>query len=129
MHAISHQTGNSASTPSAEESGFQTPYFQACDHNRFLELEVLLPGISPESVQVSVAAGDLIVVARQPRALRTNWSAANFEAVRHDYELRFHLGHEFDARRIRTKMQGGILKIRLPKAHRQWPAVHSRKGR
>jgi len=119
MRAISQQTGTSVNLPSVGESAFQTPYFQACDHSRFLELEVLLPGISPKSVQLSVAAGDLIVVARQPRAVRTNWAAANFEAVRHDYELRFHLGHDFDTRRIRTKMQGGILKVRLPKARRQ----------
>lgn len=129
MRATSHHPGGSAISVSDDESNRRIPYFQARDHSRFLELEVLLPGVSPPAVQVTVEARDLVVTARQPRPVRTNWQAAHFEAVQPDYELRFHLGQEFDTRRIRTKMQGGILKVRLPKARRQWPAARPRKGR
>lgn len=129
MRAISHHPTHSAKSLPTTEATVQTPYFQARDFNRYLELEVLLPGISADSVRILIEARDLVLVARQPRPVRANWQAAHFEAVQADYEMRFYLGHEFDARHIRTKFQGGILNVRLPKTRRQWPTARSRKAR
>lgn len=110
-----------ATAPASETSGdFRTPRFETRERARSVDLEVFVPGVAPEDVDLVVDEQDLVVIARKPHAVRRNWQAANFEAVQGDYQLRVHLGATVDARAIWGVLRDGILRIHLRrKAARQ----------
>ncbi len=98
---------------------FRQPRFETHEHERSVDLDVFVPNVTAENVDLVVEDQDLIVTARKPRAVRRNWQPANFEAVQSDYQLRVHLGAWVDPRAIWGVLRNGILKIRLGKRARQ----------
>jgi len=108
------------SSARAEAAAFRQPKFETRERSRTVDLEVFVPGVTPENVDLVVDNQDLVVTARKPHTVRRNWQSANFEAVQGDYQLRVHLGATVDPRAIWGVLRDGILKIRfLRKAARQ----------
>lgn len=97
----------------SEDAAFRKPHFEAHERSRTVDLDVFVPGVEPENVDLVVEDHDLVVTARKPHAVRANWQAANFEAVQSDYQLRIHLGGPVDPRAIWGVLRDGILKIHI----------------
>ena len=89
----------------------RTPRYETRERSRTVDLDVYVPGVTPEDVDLVVEDQNLIVTARKPHAVRRNWQAANFERVQGDYQLRVHLGTTVDPRAIWAVLRDGILKI------------------
>lgn len=94
------------------------PRFETHERSRAVDVDVFVPGVTPDQVDLVLDDRDLVVTARKPLPVRRNWQAANFEAVQHDYELRIRLGRTVNPRAIWGVLRDGILRIRLPKTAR-----------
>lgn len=103
------------SSHSAEAFPVRQPRFETRERSRTVDVEVFVPGVDPEDVDLVVQDQDLVVTARKPHAVRRNWQAANFERVQSDYQLRVHLGAGVDPRAIWAVLRDGILKIHIRK--------------
>jgi HSP20 family molecular chaperone IbpA len=99
------------SSARTESDSFRQPRFETRERSRTVDLDVFVPGVAPEDVDLVVDDSDLVVIARKPHAVRRNWQAANFEAVQSDYQLRVHLGAAVNPRAIWAVLRDGVLKI------------------
>jgi len=99
--------------------GYQKPRFACREKARTVDLEVFVPGVEAEAVELAVTADDeLVVTARKAMPVRPNFSSANFEAVQPHYQLRVQLGDQVDRRTIWAALRDGILTIHLKKTTR-----------
>jgi HSP20 family molecular chaperone IbpA len=99
------------STAPAGSTSFRQPRFETRERSRTVDLDVFVPGVVPEGVDLVVDDNDLVVIARKPHAVRRNWQSANFEAVQSDYRLRVRLGATVNPRAIWGVLRDGVLKI------------------
>lgn len=95
--------------------GYQKPRFACRDKTRSVDLEVFMPGVESDAVELSVVDDQLVVTARKTTRVRQNFHAANFEAVQQDYLLRVQLGTQVDQKSIWAALRDGILTIHLRK--------------
>jgi HSP20 family molecular chaperone IbpA len=99
----------------AEITSFRRPRFESRDTARTLDLEVFMPGVESDNVELVVDDRDLVVTARKAKPVRLNWQAAHFEAVQPDYQLRVRLQGETDLSRAWAALKHGILTIHIRK--------------
>lgn len=93
---------------------YRKPRFETRERSRTVDLDVFVPGVAAEDVDLMLENQELIVTARKKATpVRQNWQAANFEAVQSDYQLRVHLGATVDSRAIWGVLRDGILKIHI----------------
>jgi HSP20 family molecular chaperone IbpA len=96
------------------ESSFRKPQFETHERSRSVDLDVFVPGVAPEDVDLTVENQELVVTARKKASpVRQNWQASHFEAVQSDYQLRVHLGGTVEPRAIWGVLRDGILKIHI----------------
>lgn len=110
---------------SAEINGFRRPRFESRDTARTLDLEVFVPGVESDDVELVVDDRDLIVIARKNQAVRSNFQAAHFEAVQTDYQLRVRLEGDTDLSRAWAALKHGILTIHIRKKEAHLPLQFS----
>src|SRR4051794_35223935 len=83
-------------------------------------IEVDMPGVSKEGLEVTVQGNELTIIGR--RADQTPAGNAYYrESLDADYCRSFDLGPDVDTSKIRAEMQQGILKLHLPKSERVKP--------
>jgi len=83
-------------------------------------IEVDMPGVSKEGLEVTVEGNQLTIIGR--RADQTPVGNAYYrESFDADYCRSFDLGPDVDTSKIRAEMQQGILKLHLPKSERVKP--------
>ena len=104
-------------------SDYRRPHVEAHERPHTVDLEVFMPGVRPQEIDLVVDRRQLVVTARKQHPVRRNWQAANFEAVNFGYQLRVKLGRAVDPRSVLGVLRDGILKIRLRKHSKQSP-VH-----
>ena len=95
--------------------GYQKPRYECREKARSLDLEVFVPGVASDDVELAVTGDELVVTARKAVPVRQNFHSANFEAVQQDYRLRVQLRDQLDPQSIRGALRDGILTIRFRK--------------
>lgn len=109
----------------AELTSFRQPRFESHETARSLDLELYVPGVESDDVELLVEDHDLVVTARKSQAVRSNFQAAHFEAVQSDYQLRVRLQGETDLRRAWAALKHGILTIHIRKEKSDTPLQFS----
>lgn len=107
-----------SSVPS-DSAPFRKPRYETHERSRSIDLDVFVPGVEPENVDLVVEDHDLVVTARKPLKPCRNWQPANFGRAQSDYQLRVHLGAMVNPGAIWGVLRDGILKIHFRKAARQ----------
>ncbi len=95
--------------------GYKKPHFECREKARSLDLEVFVPGVESDDVELAVSGGELVVTARKALRVRHNFQSANFEAVQQDYQLRVQLRDQIDPQSIWAALRNGILTIHFRK--------------
>ncbi len=93
----------------------QRPRFACREKARSANLEVFVPGVAAEAVELAVSHDELVVTARKATHVRQNFRAAHIEAMQPDYQLRVQLGQQVDPKSIWGALRDGVLTIHLKK--------------
>jgi HSP20 family molecular chaperone IbpA len=80
-----------------------------------MKLEVFVPGVSADGVDIEAQGPDLLITARKSHYIRVNWSSLHLEGAQRDYQLRLRLGLIFDYSAMRAEIHNGILSVTVPK--------------
>jgi len=83
-------------------------------------IELDMPGVSKEGLEVTVEGNELTIIGRRTDRPPTG-EAYYRESLDADYCRSFDLGPDIDTSKIRAEMQQGILKLHLPKSERVKP--------
>ena len=84
----------------------------------FLELE--MPGVAKDGIEVTVEAGELTIVGRRSDA-QIQGEIVYQESRRGDYRRTFEIDPSIDTSKIQARMEQGVLRLTLPKAEQVKP--------
>ncbi|BET65986.1 hypothetical protein ASA1KI_09040 [Opitutales bacterium ASA1] len=79
-------------------------------------LEVLVPGVAKDAVELAVDQGELVVTARRRWKAPEGWSEVFRETADANYRLRLDLNDAVDVEKINAELEHGVLRVTLPKA-------------
>ncbi len=118
MHTIINSIQSKASTRRSEMTPiecFRQPNYECQDQGDAMKLEVFVPGVSADGVDIEAHGPDLLITARKTHYIRVNWSTLHLEGAQRDYQLRLRLGLVFNYPAMRAEIHEGILSVTVPK--------------
>jgi HSP20 family protein len=111
---LERSAGASRRTP----AGYSTPALDVQENIEALEVVIDLPGVAPENVRVMLKNNVLVVAGEKPSPYPVEHGDATFHLVERGFG-RFaravHLDGVFDGGRARALLQGGELRVAIPK--------------
>src|SRR2546421_127813 len=81
-------------------------------------LEVEMPGVNRDGLQISVEGNELTILGRRSRDSNSQGETVYRESSDADYRRVFELSSDIDTNKVSAEMHQGILKLHLPKAER-----------
>jgi HSP20 family protein len=83
-------------------------------------VEMDMPGVEKEGLEVTVEGNELTVIGRRKTELPEG-ELCYCETPQADYRRVFELGHDVDTSRISAEMHQGVLTLHLPKSEKAKP--------
>lgn len=83
-------------------------------------VELEMPGVRKEDIDITTQGGELIIVGRR-RADLPDGELCYCESALADYRRTFEIGPDIDTSKITAEMQQGVLRLRLAKSERAKP--------
>jgi HSP20 family molecular chaperone IbpA len=99
-----------------EQESYVMPPYNIKESDDAYGLEVLIPGVAKDAVELNVKQDELIVTARRRWKAPEGWSELFRETEDADYRLRFDLNAVVDVDKINAELEQGVLRITMPKA-------------
>lgn len=99
----------------AELRASYTPAVDIQETPDALWIQADLPGVSPQSLELSIENQVLWIVGRADRDVPAGYRPIHDDAPSGDFVRSFILGSAVDAKGIRTSFSDGILTLRIPK--------------
>jgi HSP20 family protein len=99
-------------------TGGHYPSLQMCDDDEAVFVEAVIPGVDPESLDLSVERNLLTLSGEKPQRFGANEPTAFHRKERFagKFMRRMRLPAEVDADQVRAEYAYGVLKVKLPKA-------------
>ena len=79
-------------------------------------LELFVPGVSKDAVEIELDQGELVVTARRQWKAPEGWTEVFRETNDLAYRLRVDLNDSVNAEKINAELENGVLRVTLPKA-------------
>jgi HSP20 family protein len=100
--------------------GFVTPpaNISATDNEYLVEVD--MPGVEKEGLEITVEGNELTIIGRRKSQLPEG-EACYCESPQADYRRIFELGPDVDTAGINAEMKQGVLRLRLPKSEKAKP--------
>lgn len=109
--------GNRAQNSNGTESErFVAPAYDLKEAGEAYGLEVFVPGVAKDAVEISVDQGELAVTARRRWKAPESWTEIFRETPAADYRLRIDLNEAVNVDAISAELEAGVLRVTLPKA-------------
>ena len=102
------------------EHRFVMPPANISATNNEYVVEIDMPGVDKEGLEVTVEGNELTIIGRRKSDLPEG-EACYCESPQADYRRMFELGPDVDTSKISAEMQQGVLKLRLPKSEKAKP--------
>ena len=103
-----------------QQRGFITPPANISATNDGYLIEVDMPGVDKDGLEVTVEGNELTIIGRRKWDLPEG-EICYCESPLADYRRVFELGSDVDTEKITAEMQQGVLKLHLPKSERAKP--------
>lgn len=101
----------------ADEERFVVPAYEFKQAGDAYGLEVLVPGVAKDAVEIQIDQGELVVTARRRWKAPEGWTELFRETVADaGYRLRVDLNDSVDVDKINAELEHGVLRVTLPKA-------------
>ena len=120
MNAVAENQNRVAQTPNQDGRSFVVPpaNIAATDDEYLVEVE--MPGVNREGLEVTVEGNELTIIGRRASDVPQG-ELCYCESAQADFRRVFELGPDVDTSKIGAEMKQGILKLRLPKSERAKP--------
>jgi len=107
-------------TENGHPRGFVTPpaNISATDNEYLVEVD--MPGVDKDGLEITVEGDELTIIGRRKSDLPES-EACYCESPQADYRRVFELGPDVDTSRISAEMKQGVLRLRLPKSEKAKP--------
>lgn len=101
-----------------EATGVATvvPRYEIKENPDAFGLEVWLPGVAKEGLELTIHEGELTIVGRRAWKKPEGWSQVYRETPAADYSLTLVHDNTFDAEKVHAELRDGVLRVTLPKA-------------
>jgi HSP20 family protein len=120
MNAVAETQQRPAQTTAQNGRGFVTPPANiAATENEYL-VELEMPGVNKEGLEVTVEGNELTIIGRRATDVPEG-ELCYSESEQADFRRVFELGPDVDTSKITAEMKQGILKLRLPKSEKAKP--------
>lgn len=120
MNAIAETQNRVAQTPTQDGRGFVVPPANIAATGAEYLVEVEMPGVNKEGLEVTVQGNELTIIGRRVADVPQG-ELCYCESTQADFRRTFELGPDVDTSKIAAEMKQGILKLRLPKNERAKP--------
>ena len=100
----------------AEGENFLTPSYELKQNGDAYGLEVFVPGVAKDAIELQVDQGEFVVTARRRWKAPEGWTEVFRETSDADYRLRVDLNDAVDVDKINAELEHGILRVTLPRA-------------
>jgi HSP20 family protein len=98
------------------EERFVTPVYELQESDDAYGLEIFVPGVAKDDVELSVDQGELVITARRRWKTPDGWSEVFRESNDAAFRLRLDLSDAVDVDKINAELEQGVLRLTLPKA-------------
>ncbi|CAA6679465.1 MULTISPECIES: Hsp20/alpha crystallin family protein [unclassified Lentimonas] len=96
---------------------WRRPHFDVSESADAFEVKVSLPGVSRESVDISLEGESLSIIGKRSDVkVPSEWRPVRRELPQGDYRLNFQLNVSIDEEAIQAQVADGVLQLTLPKA-------------
>jgi len=102
------------------DRGFVAPPANICASENEYLLEVDMPGVDKEGLEVTIEGNELTIIGRRKSEL-PGGELLHRESPLADYRRVFELGPDIDTSKINAEMQQGVLRLHLPKSEKAKP--------
>lgn len=113
---IPSRSNRAENSNGASEERFIAPAYDLKQAGEAYGLEVFVPGVAKDAVEISVDQGELVVTARRRWKSPEGWAEVFRETPAADYRLRIDLNEAVDVEKIGAELEAGVLRVTLPKA-------------
>lgn len=95
---------------------FVIPAYEVKESAEAFGLEVFMPGVGKDAVEISLDQGELVVTGRRSWKSPEGWTEIFRESPQSDYRLRLDLNDAVNSEKINAELEHGVLRVTLPKA-------------
>jgi len=106
----------SAAAAETSRANTVTPRYEIKENADAFGLEVWLPGVAKDGLELTVHEGSLTVVGHRAWQKPEGWTQLYRETPLADYSLTLEHDNTFDADKVHAELRDGILRVTLPKA-------------
>lgn len=99
----------------ATEERFLTPAYALKESADAYGLELFVPGVAKDDVELAVDQGELVITARRRWKAPEGWTEVFRETSDDAYRLRLDLNEAVNVDRINAELEQGVLRVTLPK--------------
>lgn len=103
-------------TATKDDGEFVVPVYDIKESADAYGLEILLPGVVKDAVELQVDQNELVVTARRRWQAPQGWTEVFRETADADYRLRVDLSDAVNVEKINAELEQGVLRVTLPKA-------------
>lgn len=122
MNEQSKQSTAVAKEPTKATSiRYQRPHYWVDEMDSGFKVEAYMPGVTRDSVDISVEKGELVVIGRRDAATPGEWKVLHRESSPLAYRLGLTLGDQINHEKIEAELVDGVLTIMLAKAEEAKP--------
>jgi len=103
-----------------DNRGFVTPPANvSANENEYL-VEVEMPGVNKDGLEITVEGNELMIIGRR-RSELPEGELCYCESSSADFRRVFELGPDVDTSKINAKLEQGVLRLHLPKSEKAKP--------
>jgi len=100
----------------AAEERFVTPVYELKESDDAYGLELFVPGVAKDDVELNVDQGELVITGRRRWKTPDGWTELFRESSDAAYRLRLDLNDSVNVDKINAELDQGVLRVTLPKA-------------
>jgi len=98
------------------EKEYAIPAYEVKESTEAFGLEIFLPGVAKDAVEINVDQGELVVTGSRAWKAPEGWTEIFRESSQLDLRLRLDLNDVVNVDKINAEFEQGVLRVTLPKA-------------
>jgi len=103
-------------TQEAARANTVTPRYEIKENADAFGLEVWLPGVARDGLELTIHEGSLTIAGRRTWKKPDGWTQLYRETPLADFSLTLEHDNTFDADKVHAELRDGILRVTLPKS-------------